>query len=91
LIQQLLDGPVSDGDAVTLDETGGDAVSWSWTGPDGFMSTDQAPVIDPAVAGDYTVEITDVNGCSSLCMTTVEVFEPITPYLVMMVYLQAQL
>jgi len=49
-----------------LYESGGEAVSWNWTGPDGFFSTDQNPVIPnpaPENAGAYTVIITGVNDC----------------------------
>ena len=66
-------GPVCMGDDVTLMETGPDAVSWSWTGPGGFTSTDQNPLVSPAVSGTYTVEITDANGCVSTCTTEVVV------------------
>ena len=64
-------GPVCSGEDVTLMETGGDATSWSWSGPSGFTSTLQDPVVSPAVAGVYTVVVTDSNGCESTCSTTV--------------------
>jgi len=66
--------PVCSGDDLVLNETGGDAVSWSWTGPAGATFDDatlQSPTVSPPVAGDYTVVITDGNGCMSTCMTTV--------------------
>ena len=58
---------------MTLMESGGDATSWSWSGPGGFTSILQNPVVSPAVAGVYTVVVTDSNGCESTCMTMVVV------------------
>lgn len=58
--------PLCIGDDLILTESGGDAISWSWTGPDGFTSTDQNPMITSvtlAASGVYTVTVTDVNGC----------------------------
>jgi len=60
--------PVCEGDDVTLNETGGDAIDWSWEGPNSFASTDQNPTITAATTsaiGSYTVTITDANGCSA--------------------------
>jgi len=67
---------VCEDDAINLAETGGDAVSWSWTGPDTFSSTDQNPTISAATmaqAGTYTVVVTDVNDCTSSCEAVVTV------------------
>ena len=58
---------ICDGEDLNLTETGGDATSWSWTGPDSFSSTSQYPTISPATtaaAGVYTVIATDINGCT---------------------------
>jgi len=60
--------PVCEGEDINLSETGGEADSWAWTGPDGFTSSDQSPTITgvtTAADGTYTVEITDVNGCAN--------------------------
>ena len=49
-------------------------VSYSWTGPNSFVSTNQFPVIYNAGAsqtGTYTVTITDADGCTA--QTTVNV------------------
>jgi len=60
--------PICEGEDLTLFETGGEADTWSWTGPNGFTSTDQNPVIaaaTPAASGQYIVEGTNsVTGCS---------------------------
>jgi len=68
--------PVCIDSAIELTETGGVGTSWSWTGPDEFMSIDQNPTIAEATtasAGTYTVVVTDANGCESTCTTDVEV------------------
>jgi len=62
------DSPVCEGEDLSMTETGGEATSWSWTGPDGFSSSDQNPslvAISTSANGTYTVEITDANGCSN--------------------------
>lgn len=39
-------------------------VTYSWSGPDGYTSTEQNPVV--RVAGDYTLTVTSgQNGCTS--------------------------
>lgn len=50
--------------------TGGpsDMVSYSWTGPDGFSSSEQSPVISgvtAAAAGTYMLTVTNSSGASS--------------------------
>jgi len=41
-----------------------DSATYSWTGPDGFTSAEQNPVV--TVAGDYTLTVTDQEtGCSA--------------------------
>ena len=72
------DGPACFDGPVVLSESGGTAVSWAWTGPNGFTSTDQNPLINPAAAGIYTVTITDSNGLSSECETEVAVLPELT-------------
>lgn len=53
------------GDNVLLAEAGGDAISWSWTGPGNFNSSLASPTVTNAVAGNYTVTITDANACQT--------------------------
>lgn len=51
----------SDG-AIDIDVTGGNGgYEFSWTGPDSFSSLEED--IDGLMMGDYTVTITDANGC----------------------------
>ncbi|MEQ1747385.1 MAG: HYR domain-containing protein [Saprospiraceae bacterium] len=68
------------GGALLLSESGGDAVSWDWSGPGGFSSTDQNPMIaNPAFAdaGAYTVTVTSANGCTNAAGTVVGIYHPI--------------
>ncbi len=69
------DGPVCPGTSVNLNETGGNAVAWSWSGPGGFSSNVQNPVVNPAIAGTYTVMVTDENGFEETCTTEVILWE----------------
>src|SRR5699024_10858704 len=65
---------ICEGEDLTLTARGGD--SYEWSGPNGFTSTDQNPVISDITllaAGDYTVTVTDNNGCSSTASVTVVV------------------
>ena len=52
-------------DTLRFQENGGAAISWSWSGPGGFTASSQLPVASPAIAGTYTVTVTDANGCTS--------------------------
>ncbi|MFK7808687.1 MAG: LamG-like jellyroll fold domain-containing protein, partial [Saprospiraceae bacterium] len=66
--------PICDGADLNLTESGGDAVSWSWSGPNSFTSTDQNPTIvgaTSAAAGTYNITITDANSCTTTSSTTV--------------------
>lgn len=38
-------------------------VTYSWSGPDNFMSNQKSPLVD--VEGDYTVTVTAPNGCTT--------------------------
>jgi hypothetical protein len=65
--------PVCFGSALNLTSSGG--ISYSWTGPNGFTSTDQNPSIpdfSADAAGIYTVTVT-ANGCSAPATTEVTV------------------
>lgn len=50
--------------------------SYSWTGPDGFTSTVQNPVIasvTDAAAGTYTLTVTNASGCSASATVVVTI------------------
>lgn len=56
--------------AIELDISGGTPdYSVSWTGPNGFTSTDED--ITGLSAGDYTFIVTDANGCDTSAVVTI--------------------
>ena len=62
------------GDPIFLSELSHVGVSWSWTGPNGFTSTEQNPIIPSGSMeneGVYTVTITNEQGCIST--STIEI------------------
>jgi gliding motility-associated-like protein len=66
------DGPVCEGNTITLSATGG--TSYSWTGPDGFNSNGSPVSVNNATianGGVYEVTVTDGNGCIATAQTTV--------------------
>ncbi len=77
-IQANSNTPICEGENLNLMETGGEATMWQWTGANNFSSNDQNPVlndIDISAAGDYTIVITDANGCTNESTLTVDVFD----------------
>ncbi|MDD3876449.1 MAG: choice-of-anchor L domain-containing protein [Bacteroidales bacterium] len=64
--------PVCQGN--TLNLTSGTASAWSWTGPNGFTSTSQNPIINnitSLASGSYTLTVTNSQGCSGTVTTNV--------------------
>ncbi len=60
-------GPICEGSTLNLTGNGGAGVSYSWTGPNGFTSSQQNPSIlnaAPAASGTYTL-VTSNGICSS--------------------------
>ena len=65
-------GPLCSGSALNL--TGGPEgmTSYSWTGPDGFISLSQNPSLSAStdlMSGLYTLTVTDANGCTKTAST----------------------
>jgi hypothetical protein len=69
------------GDTIKFDATANrDGVTWSWTGPAGFISTVQNPVIEDIGVdhrGDYFVTVSK-HGCTGTASVHVRVTEEIT-------------
>jgi hypothetical protein len=67
-------GPVCEGETIELSVNQG--VSWEWTGPNGFKSDRQNLEIENSsadLAGEYTVSITDMYGCSAVSSVQIEI------------------
>ncbi|UEG49543.1 gliding motility-associated C-terminal domain-containing protein [Ferruginibacter lapsinanis] len=72
--------PLCNGQALSLTVPDIAGASFTWTGPNGFVSNDQhvsIPIVSEAIAGAYTVTAT-VNNCTSAPVTTV-VFVGVAP------------
>jgi hypothetical protein len=72
-------GPVCEGQTLNLTASTVSGAAYSWTGPNGFTSTQQNPSIPnatPAASGTYSVTAT-VNGCASTTGTTSATVNPI--------------
>jgi gliding motility-associated-like protein len=73
--------PLCSGSSILLNAANLTGASYSWTGPNGFTSTQQNPVINNASAtnsGTYKVSVT-VNGCTSTTPASVPVTVNQTP------------
>ena len=72
--------PVCENSSLNL--TCSEGVSWEWSGPNGFSSTDQNPTI-PNVSvlanGTYTVTVTDANNCIEIKTIEVAISPVLTP------------
>lgn len=71
-------GPLCTGDTLQLTATATPGATYAWTGPGGFSSTLQNPVVNnvtTANAGTYSVTVT-INGCTSAPGTTAVVINP---------------
>src|SRR5690554_1289510 len=75
------DGPACEGESIQLSSSGVTGVgilSYAWTGPNGYSSSDENPLIAPvtlADAGAYTLVVSDESGCSSDPETTTVVVD----------------
>ncbi len=67
-------GPLCEGEALTLTAAVVAGVTYEWTGPNGFSSNQTTATISNVnefdQQGFYTLIITDANGCSSLPLST---------------------
>ena len=68
----LNNGPVCEGQMINFTASGG--TNYSWIGPNGFTSTIQNPTISGAtlaMAGVFSVTVTNAVGCTAVANTTV--------------------
>ncbi len=66
--------PYCQGDDITLNATTIVGASYSWTGPNGFTSNNEDPIITNAQTTDsglYSVTVTDANSCTATASTNV--------------------
>jgi subtilisin-like proprotein convertase family protein len=77
--------PVCEGDLLSVSASPS-GMSYQWTGPSGFTSTAQNPVVTPSAtlsrAGTYTVTVTNAFGCTASASTSVVVHQRPVPYLI---------
>ena len=74
--------PVCVGDTIELYGGPEGMSSYSWTGPGGWASNEQNPTRPDAtlaMAGEYTLTVTDANGCTDSATTTVVVYSKPKP------------
>lgn len=72
-IQADNDGPVCEGDEVTLFAPPVLNSEFKWTGPDGFQSNVQNPVFIAEKSGEYNLEVISSGGCKYYSQTYVDV------------------
>ncbi len=66
----------------TLELFVNDGVNWIWSGTGGFTSTNQNPIIVSAStvnSGNYSVTVSDNNGCTSNSVVSVNISVPLIP------------
>lgn len=72
--------PVCSGGELELYANVPSGISYQWSGPNGFTSSEENPIIPNATAdnnGTYTIDIIDGLGCEVSAMADVEVLAPI--------------
>jgi len=71
-------GPVCVGSLLSLTGTPSGMNSYSWTGPNGFVSNQQSPTVSAsatlAMAGVYTLTVTNGSGCQATATTNINVY-----------------
>ena len=70
--------PVCEGESIMLSAGAEGVASFFWTGPGGFFSDDMNPVIENAgmaMAGEYLLEVSNLEGCSVIIPVGIELME----------------
>ena len=69
--------PVCVGETLSLTGGNNGFSSYNWTGPNSYSSSAQSPTVSSsattAMGGNYTITVTDVNGCTSTATTSVTI------------------
>ncbi|MEZ4962958.1 MAG: gliding motility-associated C-terminal domain-containing protein [Saprospiraceae bacterium] len=68
--------PMTDMNLSSVVNGGADPYTWAWSGPNGFSSTLQNPIVpnvSSADDGNYTVVVTSTQGCTGEATTVVDV------------------
>ncbi len=67
-------GPLCSGTTLSLSSSAVMGATYNWSGPNGFTSNQQNPVVSTnateAMSGSYTLTLTSTNGCSSIPVST---------------------
>jgi hypothetical protein len=72
------DGPITCiKSSITLTATSATAISYAWSGPNGYSGTGATASPLATAQGQYTVTVTDANGCTATASTTIT--QNITP------------
>ncbi|MCB0649666.1 MAG: T9SS type A sorting domain-containing protein, partial [Saprospiraceae bacterium] len=73
LVEIISSSPVCTDEDLELHEVGGNAIEWSWTGPDGFTASTSDVFVssNQVLGGTYLVTITGENGCTATAETIV--------------------
>jgi hypothetical protein len=75
---EATDSTLCSGDTLQLFETGGDDVTWAWSGPNSFDSTTQNPSrpdVTDNDSGRYYVTVTDQYGCTDIDSVDITVYD----------------
>jgi len=59
------------GTSIPLNSAPSSSYTYSWTGPNGFTSTDPAPTVTPTAVSTYSVTITNPGGCGATKSVTI--------------------
>ena len=77
----ISNSPVCAGSPLTLTGSPAGMTTYSWTGTDGFTANTRNPTVSPtataAMAGNYSLTVTNASGCTSAAVTTTVVVNAI--------------
>jgi len=80
IVTAISNSPICIGTSLEIKASGG--TSYAWTGPNGFTSTDQNPIITNATtlnSGQYSCAITGTGGCDDIKTVDVIIGDTVAP------------